>query len=535
MGTMTFLFPAQLSPALLRDLRCACPSGGADNMPVPADVEVEDGRLTLRRNAKESICLNIPWAIEGVGRLMGSTATLAPRQPPYQLVIELARGKLHQVRSQASDWRSSGLQISATLDDDIRNLHSVFCQALLGGEVVAKRMEDGGSKIEDGEAMVPSSILYPPSSPQVTTPPPHHPTTPPLTTHHSPLEMSYQAAEQLVAAYVDQVFQTRHQRSPRLETALGCRLGRALPTPQADALAQACNTVCVPLAWKDVERDREGYFWEPGDTVLSWAAARDLTVTAGPLIDFSPALLPDWLRQYEQDLSSMVDFMCRYVENAVRHYRGRIRRWQLTAAANCADLTGLTDDDLLWLTNKLVQAARQAEPSVELSIGIAQPWGEYGVVRERYSPFMFADMLTRSGLNLSALDLEIVMGVAPRGSYCRDLLETSRVLDLYALLELPLQVTLGYPSAGEPDMNADPDLRVDAGHWRDGCTPEVQAEWAGAVAALALCKPYVRSVQWAHAADNEPHQFPHCGLIDTEGNVKPALERLKELREKHLR
>ena len=39
------------------------------------------------------------------------------------------------------------------------------------------------------------------------------------------------------------------------------------------------------------------------------------------------------------------------------------------------------------------------------------------------------------------------MGVTPRGSYCRDLLETSRILDLYALLGLPLRVTLGYPSS----------------------------------------------------------------------------------------
>ena len=63
-----------------------------------------------------------------------------------------------------------------------------------GGEVVTKRMEDGGSKIEDGEAMVPSSILHPPSSilhppssPQSTTSPPHHLTTsPPLFVNTDP-------------------------------------------------------------------------------------------------------------------------------------------------------------------------------------------------------------------------------------------------------------------------------------------------------------------------------------------------------------
>jgi hypothetical protein len=138
-------------------------------------------------------------------------------------------------------------------------------------------------------------------------------------------------------------------------------------------------------------------------------------------------------------------------------------------------------------------------------------------------------------LKLNALDLEIVMGVHPRGSYCRDLLETSRLLDLFTLLGLPLQVTLGYPSAGTTDPQADSDLSAGAGHWRTGFSPEAQADWAAVFADLALCKPYVRAVQWVHALDGEPHLFPHCGLIDGEGNVKPVVERLRKLRDEHLK
>src|SRR5437588_5381656 len=116
-------------------------------------------------------------------------------------------------------------------------------------------------------------------------------------------------------------------------------------------------------------------------------------------------------------------------------------------------------------------------------------------VEERtHSPFIFADTLVRSELKLSSLDLELVMGVTPRGSYCRDLLETSRLLDLYSLLGVPLRITLGYPSATEADDNADPELRVDGGRWRSGFTPEVQADWASSFAALALAKPYTQAV-----------------------------------------
>src|SRR5262249_30059767 len=99
---------------------------------------------------------------------------------------------------------------------------------------------------------------------------------------------------------------------------------------------------------------------------------------------------------------------------------------------------------------------------------------------------VFADTLVRSGLNLTALDVELVMGVTPRGSYCRDLLDTSRLLDLYAILGVPLRITLGYPSAAPADAKADPEMRVAAGHWRDGTRPEAQADWAAAFASLCL-------------------------------------------------
>ena len=46
---------------------------------------------------------------------------------------------------------------------------------------------------------------------------------------------------------------------------------------------------------------------------------------------------------------------------------------------------------------------------------------------------------------------------------------------------------------------------------------------------------YVRGVQWLHFADNEPHLLPHSGLVDTQGNIKPALDRLRLLREAHLK
>jgi hypothetical protein len=475
-------------------------AGGPDNMPWPTEVQVEPQRLTMRRSVDESGYLVLPWVVDGAGRLMGTSATLMESPSPYHLEIELARGKVNQVRCQAADWQAGGLQVPADLVQRVHDASAAFSKA-----VTLPSSEQAGERAR------------------------------------SALRLAYQAADQLVRVYGEQMLSVRHQRQPRLDTVLGCRLGSVIPEgASADALRAGFKEICVPLSWSEIEPVEAGsYRWDAADALIDWAAvpsaASTWSVTAGPLLDFSSARLPGWLWLYERDVATMANFMCGYVQTAVRRYRGRIRRWQLTAASNCAALLSLDEDELLWLTVRLVEAARQVDPALELVIGIAQPWGEYMVSEDRiHSPFIFADTLIRAGLNLAALEVELVMGVSPRGSYCRDLLETSRLLDLYALLGVPMRVTLGYPSGTGPDPDADPDYRVAAGHWRDGIQPGSQADWAAAFASLAICKPGVHGVYWTHFSDSEPHQFPHCGLVDTRGSPKPALEKLRKLREAHL-
>lgn len=494
MGTITLLLPDDLSGDLVGELGRACVAGGPDNMPWPTNVQVQSGRLLVRRAVEESGYLVAPWDIDGFGRLMGSSSTLMEREPPYQLQVELARGKVNQVRCQTADWRSGGLQVAPSLEHIIREASVAFGRAVTGAADRASQAQTA-------------------------------------------LTLGYQAAEQLVSAYVDQVFHIRHQQKARLDTQLGCRLATSIPQGEsATALGWACNSIALPFAWRDIEPADGNFQWGANDALLDWALEQNFAVNAGPLIDFSPGALPDWLWLYERDLTSIARFMGRFVETVVRRYRSQVRRWQLTNGSNWSSLLGLTEEEMLWLTVRLAEVARQLEPGLEVSVGIVQPWGEYMAVAERaHSPFIFADNLIRSGLNLAALDLELVMGVSPRGSYCRDALDMSRLMDLYALLGTPLRVTLGYPSSDGPDPLADQSLKVTGGAWHAAHSPAAQAEWASAYTGLALSKPYVQSVQWVHFSDADPHQFPGCGVIDAAGQPKPSLERLHQLRERHLR
>jgi hypothetical protein len=495
MGTMTFQLPLGLPADSAKELERTCVAGGPDNMPWPTELRLKPDVLAASRSVDESGYLVVPWSVDQVGRLMGTTATLMERSVPYNLLVELARGKVNQLRCQAADWKTGGLVIPDSLRQMIDDASKAFVQSVAGG---------------NGEQ----------------------------STEHAreALALGYRAAEQLVKAYTEQVFFVRHQRQARLDATLGCRLGPAQLDAKAGQLfTEAFNTVGVPMTWSAVEAEESNFDWSRVDAAVEWAADRELSVAAGPLIDFSSANLPAWLWLWERDLPSLATFMCKYVETAVRRYRNRVRRWQLTAASNNANVLSLTEEELLGLTYRLVETARQIDPSLDVVVGIAQPWGEYMAVEDRtHSPFIFADTLIRSGLNLSALDVELIMGVSPRGSYCRDLLETSRVLDLYTLLGVPLRVTLGYPSNDSADPDADPELRVGAGRWHGGFNPETQATWADAFCTLALCKPVVQGVQWVQVSDAGPHQFPHCGIVDAGGQPKPALQALTELRQKHL-
>ncbi len=506
MGIMSFLLPDGIGEEARRELERSSVAGGPDNMPTPTELTFASGQLRTRRLVDESGYLVAPWPIDGVGLVMGTSATLMERTRPYALLIELARGKVNQMRCQAADWSMGGLQIDDPLRQSMQSATLAFGRAATN----SSGSRPGAEETRQGQ---------------------------------DALDLGYRASQDLVDAYVEQVFHIRHQRAPRLDTALGCRVAPdqgdvpAVLAGDAVPFARAFNSVSLPFAWSDVEQEEGNYNWAPYDRLLAWAQAEQVQVNAGPLVDFSSMLLPAWLWLWERDVPSMASFMCKFVEAAVRRYRSQIRRWQVSAGSNCAGVLGLGEEELLGLTYRLADTARQVDPSLELVIGIAQPWGEYMAQSDwNHSPFIFADTLIRSGINnLAALDVEVVMGVTPRGSYCRDVLEASRLLDLYALLGVPLRVTLGYPAAAGTDPLADPELRIDAGRWHDGFSAATQADWATAFGALAACKPFVQAVQWAHLSDAQSHQFPHAGLLDADGRPRPALDRLLRLREEHLR
>src|ERR1043166_7117264 len=193
MGTMIFDLPAGLTPDAVDELERASVAGGQDGMPFPSEACVQNGQLSVVRKVDESGALQVPWHVDGHGRFMLSSATLMERPAAYPLVIELARGKVNQLRGQAADWSMGGLLMPAPLGQGISQTAHAFARA-----IAAQPDPEATGLAQEA------------------------------------LEHAHQSAQELVRAYVGQVFSVRPHRQPRLDSGLGCRLQTTPPADPAD-------------------------------------------------------------------------------------------------------------------------------------------------------------------------------------------------------------------------------------------------------------------------------------------------------------
>ena len=504
MSSIVLRLPANLSERAVKALAPAYFVGLPDYMPWITQNVVGDGQISSEKEIPESGCMCVPWflpnsvdelpspLLRSKLALMLSTATLAERPEPYRLAVELARGRVNQLRNQAADWQSGGLEMPKALDEAIRNASRTF------GKAVCQ------SKDADADADSEEALL-----------------------------LALATGEDLVTEYITQVMTARTVRTPRLPTLLGCNV--PAPNEQTDLVKSAFNTLRAPLNWRDIEQKEGTYNWEAFDAWMAWAKPLEKTIEIGPLFDMSPSRLPAWLPEKLGDPQAVANLMLDFLEAALERYRDQVKFWMLTCGMNDPSLLELDEEESLWLNTQLYAAAQQTHPNGEFSLGLAQPWGE-AVARgtPAYSPFVYADALMRSRVLLSSLDLELVFGVTPRGSVGRDRLDLSRLFDLYALLGVPLRVTLGVPAAGGADPHGDPAYQMNPLYGPDAWTSETQAGWVDALSQLIICKPFIASLTYSHFSDAQPHRFPNVGLLDQRGEARPALAKLRALREKYL-
>jgi hypothetical protein len=491
MGVLKFQVTSPDLASRLPDLRKAYVTG-LDRTPSRLSIEFRQGLMFCHRESGESGRFFVPWPVPGHGTPIVGTATLAERRDPYNLAVELARGKLNDVRNLLADWCQMGLLPPPELEQVLGDAQSSFVRAALASDQPA----ESHAAAQDC------------------------------------LSATWTAGDLLVESYTAQVLQTRLSTGSKLPTYLGSVLeGDPKAAPWSNDWTTAFNSARVAVPWKALAPSEGQYHWDDFDTQLAWCRKNQVPVQAGPLVDFRPGALPDWIWLWEGDFETILGLVVDLVRSAVHRYRGRVPIWHLVHRPASVDVLGLSEEEQIRLTARAIQVARQADPAAQFTIGMERPWAEWmGSSPFQLGPLHLADYLVRADLGLGGISLEVAPGYSPPGSHLRDLFDFSRLLDLYALLNLPLHVWLAFPSSTAPDPQADASVRVETAQWPSPPDERVQASWAAKWLALAVAKPFVRSVSWAQTSDAYPHVFPHGGLFRGDGSPKPLHTWLQEFR-----
>ena len=490
MGLLKFRVPTPWPEPRLADLRKSYVTG-LDRTPSRLNVEVRKDLLICQRSTTESGRLFAPWPINQFGTPITGTATLGERTDPYSLAVELARGKLNDVRNQLADWKQMGLRVPDEVDAQVAESLKGFFKAATSRDVPVASFDAAQRS----------------------------------------LTASFAAGQALVDVYVEQVLRNR-MTTGKLTTHLAIGLdGDPGTAPWVGKVVPAFNAAQLNVAWKTLAPTEGKLRWDDFDAQLAWANKHKLNVQTGPIIDLRSGALPDWIWLWEGDFDAILGMAVDVVRQTVARYRGKVPLWTLIHRPGSTDILGMSEEDQVRLTARLLQVARQADPAAQFLVGLDRPWGEWMASSGfQLGPLHLGDYLARAELGMAGIALEVAPGFSHPGSPIRDLLEFSKLLDLFALLNHPLHITVAIPSAATSDPQADPNVRVEVDQWPQAPNESLQASAASRWIALAVAKPFVRSVTWKQLDDAAPHLFPHSGLIRPNKTPKPLLNWLRTFR-----
>jgi hypothetical protein len=457
-----------------------------DRTPWLVEAEDDEGELVLERDVSDSGSVTVPWHVEGHGLLALSTATLAERWEPYNLPVELARGTINVFRTQLHEWQSIGL----TIPDKVQGL---LKEALLKFSwAVVQQPSGAGAAAQEA------------------------------------LRIALDGSQLLAAAYADQVIALRRRATGRLASLLGGTLGSAeMDAAAARSFLAAFNMAMVPVYWRDVEAAEGSFDWSACDRQVQWCREQGLRICLGPLLQPDARGLPDWVYLWDDDVESLLAAAGQFVDAAVKRYRDKVDLWHVAARVNTSQVLRYSEEEKLKMVAWIVCQIKRLDPEHPLMVGIDQPWGEYqGRRAVDLSPIHFADALLRARLDLKAIFLEMNFGCFAGGTLPRSEMDVSRLLDYWALLGVPLLVGLSLPSGDGADPQARQKIEFSAGSW----SLAAQQAWAARYVPLILAKPVIQAVVWNQFEDGRPHDFPHAGLVTPQGQAKPALRALADLR-----
>lgn len=468
-----------------------------------AEIVVERGMIDCDKRSKGSAALALQWDAGPPGVLTLETCLLPDRPEPYLLSLELARRRIMLFLVKLEEWSLFDLPATDPVMSGFEEAHRAFTAAL-----IAHRPTEGGFTVEQDRLA------------------------------RTALTLAIEAGERLALRHA------RDQTTRRFAgaaAAAGPILGCAVFTdhfsePLRNVVADSFDFISMPMRWSELEPEEGTFQCARIDKWVEWAVrTANMPVVGGPLIDFRPRCVPDWLYIWENDYETLRELVYEHVKRVLMRYRRAISRWTIVSGLHINTNFSFALEQVIDLTRLCVLMVRKIHPGAKIAVEVAQPFGEYSAQNpQSIPPLLYTELLFQAGVSVDSIGLRLEMGDAEPGRATRDLMLLSDILDRFSEFEKPLALSsFGAPSAPAPEETLGADRRYDPGYWRQPWSETTQADWLARAAAIALSKPMVQSVCWQELADKPADcEMPAGALITNQGHPKMALRRMAELRKR---
>ncbi len=469
---------------------------GQDHVPIRAEMAFSDGQITCSKRVAGACGLSLVADAAQSGRFMLPSARLQDRDKPYNLNVEMARGQIMRIAQKCEEWGLFDFRDAKGLYGEFEQLRREFVSTLTA-KTPEKAAARAAKVLCDGVTLGEKIALF-----------------------HADIFLSRRKASSSAAA----------------RTGFGCEASlQSANDNYRDRLREAFDFASIPTPWKETEPKESLYQYDKIDALMNWAGKINKPIHAGPLVDFRPAQLPEWLHLREHDYEALREVIYEQIQRTVQRYAKQVRVWRVISGIHAHNPFNLNFEQIMELTRVSCLLVKQIAPESQVLIDLDLPWGEYYARNQRtIPPMLYSEMAVQSGIKFDAFGLPMTMGVPVEGHFVRDLMQISSRLDAFVSLGKSVHVTTcQVPSDSQPDRDdawGGEESIPRAGQWHAPWSPRLQAEWLQAFYRIAISKPFVNTICWGSLADSPPHYLPHGGLCSADAEPKLSYRELRNFK-----
>ncbi len=453
-----------------------------------AQISLKDGCVECKKPHLETAGLALLWSVDGFGKVLLATTCLPERAQPYNLNVEITRGKLKEIITKREDW---------LFPNNIEGLRDVSKEAQELFIKAVQNISDSPQASKLADESLKKAIVY---------------------------------SEKLAGRQAQSLFNLRGKSHGFGRGCLGCcaEPGRVADSKYIDKLLELFGFVMIPINWAQIEPEEGRFDFSTVDKCIEALGKRRVAIGAGPLLCFSRDYLPKWLLHGRTGFEKIRESAYQFVSNAADRYSGSIRAWSVTSGLNVFNHFGFSFEQILELNRAANMAVKSVSDRALRSIEITNPWGEYyATTQDAIPPLVYLDMLIQSGINFDALGLQMRFGKNESGLHIRDMMQISSILDCFGVVGKPLYITgVGVPSQNGSGLH---ESKV-AGVWHEQWNESRQGQWIEQFYKIALSKPFVDAIVHSNLVDSEDSTIANSGLLTKELEPKKSFQTLKKLR-----